>query len=109
KSELVKKQQEAALLITAQIETTAQFCANHNIRYHLIIHPVPHEIRTPDSTLALLKKTLSQKAYTIDICKEMTAFYQAHDLEKYSLPKNGHFNSMGYWAMGEIIYKKLPR
>lgn len=102
-----EQQQRAAVIVAGRVEKTAAYLAARKIAYYLVVHPCPHEIRSPDSVITYLERTFAGKPYLVNISDTMRAYYKVNDLEKNSYPINGHFNSKGYWVMGGMIFTRL--
>lgn len=103
------QRQQAAILIAKRIEKTANELAAQHVAYYLVIHPCPHEIRTPDATITYLEKRLDNQPFVINISDTMRAYYRVNNIESQSHTINGHFNSTGYWAMGGMIFSEWKK
>lgn len=101
-----EKSDLAVSKIKKQIEKTHSFCKNNNIKYYLIVHSVPAEIRNNNCENELYNL---KESYIVDIQKDMCSFFTKNELKNYSWRLNGHYNSKGYFLMGDIIYKKLKK
>lgn len=101
-----EQKEEAIKLIKKQIEKTSLLCEENNIKYFLVIHPVPVEI--------LNKKRMNEFSdftklgyYIMDIQDDFYIYFLSKNIEEYSWEINGHYNSKGYFLMGDLIYDKL--
>ncbi|MBP9689196.1 MAG: SGNH/GDSL hydrolase family protein [Bacteroidia bacterium] len=110
KADQLREQEiESAKLIEKQIEATALFCKQKNIRYYLVIHPCPHEIGEDKSSIKVLNQYLANKPYTINLFGLLDSFYKTNNIKQFSHAINGHYNPKGYWVMGEKIYTELAK
>ena len=100
-------EKSAVALILSQLEQTAQFCLNHHIEYHLIIHPLPTELIKGNSQPIEFIQQLSHKTYVTSLFTSFSNYYKKNDLLKEYWIVNKHFNSKGYLTMGNIIFNEI--
>lgn len=104
---LFQKEQYAISQILGQVEKTANFCSNKNIKYYLLFHPIPHELKPNSKQPSLLINELQKKDYAIVLFNSFNDYYKTDDIDNNYWKLNKHFNSRGYFNMGNIIYNKL--
>lgn len=101
------QQQQAAAMIAEEADRMKKRLDEQGVAYFVVLHPCPHEIATNDPAMTYLAQHLGRRSYVIDISDSLRAFYRTHDLKQFSHAVNGHYNSKGYWVMGEIIFTRL--
>ncbi len=104
---LILKEKAAVSLIVSQVERTAEFCLNHHIEYHLIIHPLPSELIKGNSQPIEFIQQLKNKPYVTSLFTSFNNYYKKNDLEKEYWIVNKHFNSKGYLTMGNFIFNEI--
>ena len=104
---LQQKEKKAVSLITYQVEQTAQFCLKNQIEYHLLIHPLPSELIDGAIQPFELIQQLKEKPYVTLLFKSFNDYYKNNDIVKEYWVVNKHFNSKGYFSMGNIIFNGL--
>lgn len=113
----------AIQLISEQIQDTELFCKKNGIQYILILHPTslslinynPKVINAYNSIAArkyknidnLVDTLLFNKSYVCNIFQPMMKFYSKNDATKFVWKDDRHFNSRGYYVMGDIIFQEL--
>jgi hypothetical protein len=106
-NDLLLKEKEAIELIENQIEQTAQFCFSNKIEYHLLIHPLPSELIEDAIEPFELVEQLKNKPYVTLLFESFNDYYRNNDIVKDYWIINKHYNSKGYYNMGNIIYNEL--
>lgn len=105
---LSQKEAEAIQLIKQQVNETAAFCDKNNIKYVLLLTPTPAEIIEPNTNKQIyFLKGLANQSYVINMFEPLTKYYKKYPIIQYSWALNGHFNSKGYWVLGEAIYNEI--
>lgn len=107
-NEVERLKSESVKLIKTQINETAVFCLENGIKYILVIHPSPHEIGFRVKA-NLIETTLKDEPYIINLFPLMDNFYNTKKLSDFSWKINGHFNSRGYFIMGDLIFQELSK
>lgn len=113
----------AIKLISEQIQETESFCEQNGIQYILVLQPknfisnkYNSKVIDAYNSKATIKyknidnliDTLHQKKpYTCSIFQPMLNFYSKNDVTKFSWKEDRHFNSRGYYVMGDIIFQEL--
>lgn len=92
--------------ILKQAQETAEFCKSQNIPYFLIIHPVPSEISKLKKFHAFYG-LFDSEPYAYYLNSSFEKYFLDKNIDNYSWEINGHFNSKGYFLMGDLIYGKL--
>ena len=103
-----KEEWDALNMIREQVERTAALCRQKNIRYLLVIHPHTGELTAKLKT-SKVQQMFGNKPYVVSLFPAMNRFYTQHDMLDYSWKMNGHFNSRGYQAMGDMIFDEMNR
>jgi hypothetical protein len=106
-TDLMAKEKNAASLIVNQIEKTAAFCSKQHIKYYLLLHPIPDELKRGSKQPVELIKQLRCKSYATSLFHTLEQFYSVNSLEKDYWIANKHYNSSGYKNMGNIIFEQL--
>jgi hypothetical protein len=106
-NDLLLKEKEAVSLIENQIEQTAQFCLKNKIEYHLLIHPLPSELIEGAIQPFELIQQLKNKSYVTLLFESFNEYYRNNDIAKDYWVVNKHYNSKGYFNMGNIIFNEL--
>lgn len=106
--EAEKLKSGALKLIKEQVEETADFCRKSGIKYILVIHPCPHEIYYKVINQQI-NTTLKDEPNVVNLFSPMINFYDKNDLSDYSWKINGHFNSKGYFVMGDLIFEEFSK
>jgi hypothetical protein len=104
---LLLNEKSAVSLIVSQLEQTAQFCLNHQIEYHLIIHPLPTELINGATQPIEFIQQLNHRPYVTSLFTSFSNYYKKNDLLKEYWIVNKHFNSKGYLTMGNIIFNEI--
>lgn len=103
-SNIAREEDRAITLIKKKIIETKRFCDSKKIGYYLIVHPHPIETNKQNSKLSLAFKG---EPYAIDLFHDFYTHFKTHDIKQYSWAQNQHYNSRGYWLMGNIFAKHL--
>ncbi len=106
-NDLLLKEEYAASQIIGQVEQTANFCLINNIKYYLLLHPLPHELKPNSKQPSLLINELQKKDFATILFEPFKDYYNTSNIDNDYWPMNKHFNSKGYFNMGNIIYSKL--
>lgn len=106
--EAQKLKLESLKLIGEQVKETSNFCKKNQIRYILILHPTPNELNLKDFNNNVLL-SLNEQPNVINLFRPMINFYEKNELSDYSWKINGHFNSKGYFVMGDLIFQELSK
>lgn len=111
---LIKRGQEVDLelnslkILSQQINKTHQFCIGNQVDYFIIPHPVPSWFENDlEEIFVVFMNEFLESEYGINIYADMFDFYKQNNIKKYRWKQNGHFNSNGYFVMGDIIFEKL--
>ncbi len=105
---LTQKEAEAIQLIKQQVEETANFCKQNNIKYVLLLTPTPAEIIEPNTSKQTnFLKGLGNQNFVINMFEPLNKYYLNQPINQYSWKLNGHFNSKGYWVLGQAIYNEV--
>jgi lysophospholipase L1-like esterase len=107
RSELNQKKSKAIQMIKQKTEETALFCKKNGIPYILLIQPIPADLKFNQTQPLLFINQLSELPYSVNLFKPMHKYYLLHHIENDSWELNGHFNSNGYFVLGNIIYDEL--
>ncbi|MCF8253169.1 MAG: SGNH/GDSL hydrolase family protein [Bacteroidia bacterium] len=83
------------------------WCEENGIKYSAVLQLCPHELKTKNYSGNKLFKELSKLSFVIDLSNELQTQITPKNYLKYSWPMNGHFNSIGYGILGDVIYNKL--
>lgn len=97
---------DAVKKIEKQVYKTWSWCKNNNIDYYLIIHPVPHEIEAYDHPF-IFDNYFHAFSFAYNISSSLKEKWANEDIHLYSWPINAHFNKIGYFEMGNVIFDEL--
>ncbi len=98
------EEDKAVALLKKKAEETKQLCDANGIAFYIVIHPHPLEITNKNNKLSL---AFADFPFAINLFNTLYPFYNTHDIKEYSWAKNHHFNSKGYWLMGDAIATQL--
>jgi hypothetical protein len=104
--EIENIERKAIEQVYVQVKKTAEFCKNKGITYVLLLQPVPAEIRNQKEKNEF-SDVFANKDYAICLLKPLNEYYKYNNIDEHSWHINGHFNSEGYWNLGNIIYQEL--
>lgn len=101
----VNKEEELAIKqLKQRVHETNEFCKKRGVFYFLVIHPHPLEINKKSNKIT---EAFYKEPYVINLFNDFYPFFKENDIAKYSWRKNQHFNSKGYWVMGDAIASHL--
>jgi len=105
-----EKELNAIDLIDNQVKQTAYYCKQNNINYLLLLQPCPAEIgMVNDERQKLFLNKLSELPFAINLFKPLNQFYATQSIKNFSWPINGHYNSSGYWVLGNTIFNEIGK
>lgn len=104
KSNVDKEEKGAIKKLKQRVEETNEFCKKRGVFYILVIHPHPLEINKKSNKLT---DAFCNEPYVINLFDDFYPFFKKNKIAKYSWYKNQHFNSNGYWLMGDAIASHL--
>ncbi len=84
-----------------------QWCKENGIVYRVVLQLCPHELKLEDYQENELFKQLAKLNFVIDLSKDLHSEINSENYLNYSWPMNGHFNSLGYKKLGDLIYKRI--
>jgi hypothetical protein len=108
RKEALEIESKSLELLTKQIAKTHEFCLKNEVDYFIIPHPVPSWFENEmEEIFILFMQAFLDSEYGINVYKNMFKYYDQNNIREYRWENNGHFNSKGYFIMGDIIFEKL--
>lgn len=103
---LTKPSQEAEAIarIKEELIRNAAYCQQQGVVYKVLLQPCPHEIRDSSVVNKLFFNQLSTLPFAINLTKPLSNKLTPQNINRYSWPINGHYNSQGYQILGDVIY-----
>jgi hypothetical protein len=97
----------AILKIKEELIRQYNWCRENGISYSAVLQLCPHELKTKGYAGNKLFTELRKLSFVIDLSKDLEAQITPENYLQYSWPMNGHFNSLGYGVLGQLIYDKI--
>lgn len=95
---------EAILRIKEELNRNATYCQQQGIVYKVFLQPCPHEIRDSSTANKQFFSQLSTLPFVVNLTQPLMAKLTPQNINQYSWPINGHYNSLGYQILGDVIY-----
>jgi lysophospholipase L1-like esterase len=108
---VTKKEQELSALdsVFAQIARNSEWCNQNNIKYLVIYHPTPHQIKQEFHYSEVFENKIQLLPYAVSTYNQTHDTINKENLVNYSWPINGHWNSKGYLLMGNLIFDQISK
>lgn len=97
---------EAIEQIKDRVLKTKKWCDKNDIKYILIVHPVPHEVHDYDIPF-VFDTTFDDFDFAYNLTEDLREYFMGVEATEYSWPINGHYNEYGYRVLGEKIFDIL--
>lgn len=95
---------QSVRVIKQEIVETEQRLNKQGIKYMVVLQLCPHELRDQSKINQYFTKELGSLPFVVDLSSALLTQIKPNQLNRYSWPINGHFNSNGYNVLGKIIY-----
>ncbi len=92
-------------VIKQEIIRTEQQLKRQGINYVVVLQLCPHEITDQSIINSYFLKELGTLPFVVDLSSALLTYIKPNQLNHYSWPINGHFNSNGYTLLGKVIYE----
>ncbi|MDZ4667775.1 MAG: hypothetical protein SGJ00_07810 [bacterium] len=92
-------------LIKDELIKTNEWCKANGIVYTVVLQLCPHELKLQNKVSNQLFVELAKLDFVTDISDEFQLGINSHNYLQYSWQENGHFNSLGYQKLGDLVYK----
>ena len=97
---------EAILRIKEELNRNATYCKQQGILYKVFLQPCPHEIRDSSTANKQFFSQLSILPFVVNLTQPLMSKLTPQNINQYSWPINGHYNSFGYQILGDVIYNE---
>lgn len=98
---------KALPIIKQELLAAKQQLSKQGISYVVVLQLCPHEIRDSGMINDSFFSELKNLPFVVDISPLLTDCLTKENIQQYSWPINGHFNSKGYEVLGKSIYEKV--